>query len=155
VNVPAEKIPEDVVEAAQRGLERRTTRIADFRVRDLLAAVFDELDFPLDFFDLPDELDVCRPVEIDDETVRVRGEQPVGEETQAALADVVRAARRRFEAERAAERAEIERQVRAKVAQEIAAEAHRYASEFAQRRLYTESASLNWFADKIATGARS
>jgi hypothetical protein len=51
--------------------------------------------------------------------------------------------------------AEREQSVRAKVAQEIAAEAHRYASEFAQRRLYTESASLNWFADKIATGARS
>lgn len=110
MTIPAEKIPDDVVEAAQRGLERRTTRIADFRVRDLLAAVFDELDFPPDFFELPKELDVCRPVEVDGETIRVRGEQPVNAETQAALTDVVRAAKRRHEAEKATECAEIRRQ---------------------------------------------
>lgn len=85
---------------------------------DALTAVFEELDLPPDWFD-PPEPDVCRPVDIDGETIRVRGEQPVNEETKAAMADVVRAAKRRHEAEKAAERAEIERQVRQQVAKEI------------------------------------
>jgi hypothetical protein len=117
MTVPAEKIPDDLVEAARR----RIVGASDTALRDMLAAVFEELEFPPDFFDLPEELDVCRPVELDGETIRVRGEEPLTEEGQAAFTSVVRAAKRRMEAEKAAERAEIERKVRAKVAEEIEA----------------------------------
>jgi hypothetical protein len=52
-------------------------------------------------------------------TVRVHGEKPLDEQGQAALRDLIRAARRRHQEEKAAERREIERQIREQVATEI------------------------------------
>lgn len=66
----------------------------------------------------PDE-DSCRLVDVDGETVRVRGSGDMDEQDQQALGQVFRAARARMKAEQDAERPEIERQVRAKVAEEI------------------------------------
>lgn len=47
--------------------------------------------------------DICRPVtvEVDGEpvTIRVRGEQPMSEESRAAFAEIIAAAKRKFEAE--------------------------------------------------------
>lgn len=46
----------------------------------------------------PDD-DTCRPVEIDGELIRVRGSGDMSDESRAALADVIRAAKRKFAAE--------------------------------------------------------
>jgi hypothetical protein len=75
--------------------------------------------------DDPDELDTCRPVDVGGETIRVRGEQPLTEQSKTALAEVVRATRRRHEAERAAERADIERQTRQQTCAQIEAQLQR------------------------------
>ncbi|GFH36604.1 hypothetical protein [Streptomyces pacificus] len=45
------------------------------------------------------EPDACRPVEIDGETIRVRGAQEMTDEARAAFAEVVRAAKRKYAAE--------------------------------------------------------
>jgi hypothetical protein len=47
----------------------------------------------------PIEADTCRPIEVDGETVRVRGSGELTEEGQEALADLVRVAKTRFVAE--------------------------------------------------------
>lgn len=68
------------------------------------------------------ETDVCRSY--DDghgATVRVQGGEPLTAEGQAALREVVGAARRRLAEQKTAEHAEIERQVRANVAEDILA----------------------------------
>lgn len=49
--------------------------------------------------DQPEPEDTCRPVEIDGETIRVRGSGEMSEESQAALAEVIRAAKRKMAAE--------------------------------------------------------
>jgi hypothetical protein len=61
--------------------------------------------------DPPDHL-ACQTVEIDGGPVRVQADQPLTDDDRAALTELVGAAKRRMEAEQAAERAEIERQVR-------------------------------------------
>ncbi|TLQ43466.1 hypothetical protein [Streptomyces marianii] len=43
--------------------------------------------------------DTCRPVEVDGETIRVRGAQEMTDEDRAAFAEVVRAAKRKYAAE--------------------------------------------------------
>jgi hypothetical protein len=123
MNVPDELVATfDQAFSAYTGNSRTEARRAG------LAAVFRELDLPPEFFDLPcvmaeeidpQEPDVCRPVEIDGETILVRGEGQMTDEDQAALTSVVPAAKRRLQAEQAAERAEIEGQVRAKIAEEM------------------------------------
>jgi hypothetical protein len=45
------------------------------------------------------EEDTCQPIEVDGEVIRVRVNGELTEETQAAIADVIRAAKRRFSAE--------------------------------------------------------
>lgn len=45
------------------------------------------------------EPDLCRPVEIDGELLRVRGAHDMNEESRAALADVIRAVKRKYAAE--------------------------------------------------------
>jgi len=50
--------------------------------------------------------DTCRPVEVDGETIRVLGGEPMDAESQAAFADLVRAAKRRMVAEDARRKGE-------------------------------------------------
>lgn len=45
------------------------------------------------------DADACRPVEIDGEIIRVRGSSDMSDESRAALAEVIRAAKRKFAAE--------------------------------------------------------
>lgn len=49
------------------------------------------------------EPDTCRLVDIDGETIRVRGSSELSEESRAALVEVIRAAKRRMEAEQPSE----------------------------------------------------
>jgi hypothetical protein len=91
-------------------IDDRGIRFEDWEQALLDLAVIEQIEVP-STVGMSGDLDVCWPVEVDGETIRVRGEQPVNAEVQAALTDVVRAAKRRHEAEKAAERAVIERQV--------------------------------------------
>jgi len=63
------------------------------------------------------EPDTCRPVEVDGETILVRGSGELDDTSHQAFTEVYRAAKRRMEAEKEAERA----QIRAEAAEEITA----------------------------------
>lgn len=97
------------------------------------------------------EPDSCHTVEVDGETIRVRGEGEMDQTSRSALANVVRAAKRRMEAEKATERAEIERQVRAKIAEELRADAaaHRRVLERHPTRL-----DISLRAEALETAAK-
>lgn len=71
---------------------------------------------------VPSPFDTCHVVEVDGEPVRVQGGAELDAEGRAALGSVVRAAKRRLVEEKAAERAEVERQVRAQVVLDIECE---------------------------------
>ena len=49
----------------------------------------------------PAEADTCRPVEVDGETIRVRGSGEFTEQEQGVFAEIVRAAKRRYAADQA------------------------------------------------------
>lgn len=54
------------------------------------------------------DADTCRPVEIDGEIIRVHGSGEMSDESRAALAEIIRAAKRRFAAEQGAPRAAVD-----------------------------------------------
>ena len=69
---------------------------------------------------MPKTPETCRVYEDDEgQPIRVRGSEPLDDRGQAAMRELVGAAKRRFKAEREAEEAAIRADERAKVAEEI------------------------------------